>query len=498
MKEFVRYIIISLTAIFAVGMTSCYDDTFDFDGANEISLKVNATTCFSGVDARSILDETKPVAISNYCLLIFDKKATDGKLFFAKDLGSSLSSSVVTFPLTTDFYNGQAYYAVLFGNVTLSQLGLTEGTSTVSTLFTKMATVSTGDNKFTDASKFTWSAFKEISISSANLNFTLNPNMAKVKVTIRNNSANSERTQLLSVQVKNVANKVRYAQNALSDAGLFTVSDNKAAFSAGTVSNINYNSESINLAPGGSPISFTWYIPHNELNQKQSSGSRAERADANATYIEIKGVRGADFMDNLYKIYLGKNETNTSYDNFSNYHVSADTQYNLNIIINDDGLTYSGNNNVSDKGGATQALGVVKLPAGSNCYMIHPKGTATAGGTIYELPLDQINRYWRDVVGDANRTLSATTKWRPVHIWQDMDKQAICFCDENGNDITKYVSPEYTTDLFTGNKPIRFKIKNNDAYGNVIIGVLFDGVSGFLWSWHLWITDYNPDTIAVG
>lgn len=145
-KQYMKYLGICLCAMLAVGLTACFDDEFDIAGGGDLTLKVTATTSFSGEEARAILDESQSANISNYCLLVFDKKAADGNLIFAADLTSSdLSNTTYSIPNSSQF-------AMLLGNVTLSQLGLSVGSSTVSSLYSAMADVNAGDNNFNDAS----------------------------------------------------------------------------------------------------------------------------------------------------------------------------------------------------------------------------------------------------------------------------------------------------------------------------------------------------------
>lgn len=488
-RNMINKILGGLMLVLVLCFTACEDEQlFGRDG--NTTIRISATAKFSGAESRAVL-ATEYKATENNVFMLYkgtDENATLEVMESMTSLEGTIENVLIE--------GGATYTAVMIANVPKSELesqGVVVG-SKLEALYSATYAVNTTDNKPTDAAAFTWSGVV-CGITTANvrngLNFELNPNVAKVTVNITNNVVNNtqfpaNKVELVNVQVRNVANKVRFAQNALSKAGLFT-SANNGIDSDGDV--LDYEIEELNLAPRQSQT-FSWYVPCNMLEPVSNSGSRAQKAPNYATYMEIDGIRRLDYMDTAYKVYLGTSTgTGVDYESVGNYYVKADYQYTINATISDDGLNYTLSNNVSDKNDATEPQ-KVKFPAGSNCYMVHPKISSTQGGTIYEFPIDQINRYWKDIVGGGNqRTISETTKWKVYHLWQDIaGKQVIYFCDENGNDITK---EGYAEGI--GFEPIRFKLKDTSTYGNVLVGVKIDGVDDYVWSWHLWITDYNPD-----
>ena len=488
MKQYMKYIGICLCAVLAVGLTACADDEFDIAGSGDLTLKVTATTSFSGEEARAILDESQPVNISDYCLLVFDKKAADGNLIYASNLTSSdLSNTTYTIPNASKF-------AMLLGNVTLSQLELSVGSSKVSSLYSAMAKVNAGDNNFSDASRFTWSDCLDVSTTTNALAFNMKPNVAKVIVSVTNSSpttGTTESVQLLNLQVRNVMNKVRYAQNALNEAGLFATGQNKE----GGPSVIDYNREAVS----GTTASSVWYVPVNMCG----TGNRTSNIPAEATYIEVTGVRGVDHLSTAYRIYLGVKTESESYQNMTNFDVLPDKIYNVSLNISSDGLTFDVNTGVNSFDNPTTAANLVKLPSNANCHMINPNFSKTANGyPVYELPIDRIDECWglEGLIPDASMRIGDNDEWKAVFIWQDIPgEQVMYFCDEKGSNITKsHAFPDYAslTEYYAegkGHEPIRFKLVDTETYGNVLIGIRKNGVSDYLWSWHLWVTDYNPD-----
>ena len=488
-----------LMLVLVLCFTACEDEQlFGRDG--NTTIRISATAKFSGAESRAVL-ATEYKATENNVFMLYkgtDKNAT----LEVMEAMTSLKGTIENVRIE----GGATYTAIMIANVRKSEdlesQGVVVGSKLEALYSATYAVNSTDNNPNADGSTFkiTWSGIKE-GINSNNVKngiaFTLNPNVARLSVNVKNNASetsqfSADKINLVNIQVKNVAKKVRFAQNALQDAKLFTSADNGIA-SASDV--LDYEIEAIDLSNGES-ATYEWYVPCNMLEPAKNTGSRAEKAPAYATYIEIDGIRRLDFMDTAYKVYPGVKNSNEVYENIPNYYVKADYKYTVNVIIDDDGLKYDVVNS-SDKDNATAPEKVV-FPAGSNCFMVHPKISATANGTIYEVPIDQANRFWS--MKDATRVIGENDEWKAVFIWQDIPgEQVMYFCDEKGSNITKsHAFPDYAslTEYYAegkGHEPIRFKLVDTETYGNVLIGIRKNGVSDYLWSWHLWVTDYNPD-----
>ena len=487
-----------LMLVLVLCFTACENEQlFGRDG--NTTIRISATAKFSGAESRAVL-ATEYKATENNVFMLYkgtDKNAT----LEVMEAMTSLKGTIENVRIE----GGATYTAIMIANAPKSELesqGVVVGSKLKALYSATYAVNSTDNNPNADGSTFkiTWSGIKE-GINSNNVKngiaFTLNPNVARLSVNVKNNASetsqfSADKINLVNIQVKNVAKKVRFAQNALQDAKLFTSADNGIA-SASDV--LDYEIEAIDLSNGES-ATYEWYVPCNMLKPAKNTGSRAEKAPAYATYIEIDGIRRLDFMDTAYKVYPGVKNSNEVYENIPNYYVKADYKYTVNVIIDDDGLKYDVVNS-SDKDNATAPEKVV-FPAGSNCFMVHPKISATANGTIYEVPIDQANRFWS--MKDATRVIGENDEWEAVFIWQDIPgEQVMYFCDEKGSNITKshaFPDDASLTEYYAegkGHEPIRFKLVDTETYGNVLIGIRKNGVSDYLWSWHLWVTDYNPD-----
>lgn len=124
----------------------------------------------------------------------------------------------------------------------------------------------------------------------------------------------------------------------------------------------------------------------------------------------------------------------------------------------------------------------------ANCYILKP----TNRETIYKIPIkERINKFWKDLLG-YTEPIDGKSGWTAEVIWQDYNQQIITFCDASGED--EKTTREYTGEAFYV-KTIE-KLKGNDG-ANVLVGIRKSGEPTYLWSWHLWITCYDPDDPAT-
>ncbi|MFR9580648.1 MAG: hypothetical protein SNH80_08115, partial [Rikenellaceae bacterium] len=125
----------------------------------------------------------------------------------------------------------------------------------------------------------------------------------------------------------------------------------------------------------------------------------------------------------------------------------------------------------------------------SNCYMVDP----TDDYSIYIIPVgSRINTYWGDADYGSDSTLEIDTDWTTndtytiTPLWNDFDlanyDDQITFTKVAGTDDAYAMQVEFADDFsYEGNMVVAVK------KGDTIV-----------WSWHLWITDYNPYTQTNG
>jgi hypothetical protein len=197
-------------------------------------------------------------------------------------------------------------------------------------------------------------------------------------------------------------------------------------------------------------------------------------APGRATYVEIMAVTAGAIEDGggkplRYRFYPGANMTN-------DFNIVPNFHYTLPIIFHTAG---------AEQDSRVENLGQVQL-AESNSYIINP--LAGAVQTTYGVPVFRINKFWDSVDGAAANVLAADTEWEAEVIWQDKAGEGLInFCESSGTviDAGKYAG--------TGENNFYFSPKDQNAAGNVLIGVKKKGATEYLWSWHVWLTGYNPD-----
>lgn len=498
---------ILVATLFAGALQSCDDNYFRGEDGSKVT--ITATTAFSNTTSRAVYEddtyfENEDIEITNYCFLLFD---SDKKLIDAFDV--TPSDMPYSVELDRPLVGEKSYYAFLLGNVDEATLGAISVIDDLKSC-TFAITRTYNNPKEDEKDKFTWSGYLPFTQSTQSLDFVLNPNVAKITANITNNSSESV---IKSVRVKNVLSKVGYAQNALNeydDTSITNISTVEEDF-------IKYDIETLETPiEAGQTKTISWYVPQNiqgEGKRKPTDDALANESGldggdgkdgylpSNATYVEIDGVRPSDNVTASYRVYPGIKKGSESYADMTNFDIKADVIYNLDVTINNDGIETNIDNEYKPNDGST-ATAKIKLPENSNCYMIHPIGDRIADVTVYELPISRINQYWTTVAGedgtaDSHHALTADSKWQVEVIWQDINKRAIRFCDEYGNTLNDVAPGE-------GLNPFCFKLENISAapgsqtYGNVLVGIKklkSDGtpLDGYCWSWHLWITDYNPD-----
>lgn len=135
----------------------------------------------------------------------------------------------------------------------------------------------------------------------------------------------------------------------------------------------------------------------------------------------------------------------------------------------------------------------------SNCYILNPSENETM---VYYIPVRRIDEFWGDsdyVTNGTRNTLSSVgDKWEAVIFWHDFSGKSADAISKLK--VEKSVSPNTGKAAVKVTLPKEFYIPKND-YGydnhrdnhcNVGYVVRRTDTKEVLWSWHLWITDYNP------
>lgn len=318
----------------------------------------------------------------------------------------------------------------------------------------------------------------DITSTSAEISCSLYRNVARLDVSLLNGSSSD--IILNSVQLRSVSDHLFYFDQAYAANQVPSPTESQSGFG---------NLPIIQIASGGSGTThdFTFYLPRNLRGTNISLDEEGKNVDApnHATYLEVMATYADTRSPLRYRFYIGKNMVN-------DFNVVPNHHYSLSINFSNSGNQYT-DSRIED-------LGTIFL-AESNSYMIHP--LSIDAQALYAIPLSRINKFWKSDAGKENPdyldyTLDSSTQWEAEVIWQDCNRRVINFCSaegeyENGNTSYTGQGPGY---LYF--KPTRSAYDNPC---NVIIGVKRKGASasdGYMWSWHLWMTDYDPDEDVGG
>ncbi len=127
----------------------------------------------------------------------------------------------------------------------------------------------------------------------------------------------------------------------------------------------------------------------------------------------------------------------------------------------------------------------------SNCYILNPSENGTM---VYYIPVKRIDEFWGDpdyVANGTKNTLSSVDdKWEAVIFWHD-------FSNYKSADAISKLRVEKSVSPNTGKAAVKVTLPkefHDDPLNHCNVGYLVrkTDTKEVLWSWHLWITDYNP------
>lgn len=224
---------------------------------------------------------------------------------------------------------------------------------------------------------------------------------------------------------------------------------------------------------GSNTVSVSTYLPVNLRgisDMSVSELSKNQYAPYGATYLLVSGVYG-DGIPVYYRFYLGENLT----DDF-NIHPNNHYKFSFSIDVIGD----------SESDSRVENHGLVDFTSTryerANSYILNP----AVINRRFRIPIEKIFAFWgsdRYVYYEDDAYLSlrkGDRKWKAFVIQSDF-----AFSDSDFR-ITKSGG--------TAPDDVYFEVEvGPDVKGNVIVAVgPDDGSDNISWSWHLWITDYDP------
>lgn len=233
---------------------------------------------------------------------------------------------------------------------------------------------------------------------------------------------------------------------------------------------------------------FIWYMPTNEKGVTANGASQYKNLQAPSTAVCIKlyGEDSSDGAPVIYTIYPGANMTN-------DFNIRANHRYNITV-------------NITNPGDPAMDSRV-------DAYKIHDLKDRVANSYILNRPLeDGLERVYRIYPKQVNTYFGAggykesgvaainangqAQSWRVEVVWMPSEKMVTR--DETDGNITLVEKPNAKgeDDYF------EIRVPKTASQGNFLVGLYRDvnengkrdsNSEPYRWSWHFWVTDYNPD-----
>ena len=327
--------------------------------------------------------------------------------------------------------------------------------------------------------------------AGSHVDVTLKRNVAKVVITVTNSAPPSDELSLSHVQLLDVNSKQYYLAHV---APALTTGDPSLVFSdpynPAMPFRIDYSMEEFT----GPSQTFTYYVPANLRGETSSlyQYSKGNGAPAGATKFRIYGTYGAGNTPINYTYYLGE-------DLVRDFNLKPNYKYTYNITIASKGNAHS-DYRIED-------LKEEVFNTDANCYMLQTPAVS-GQSRMYSFPVRRAAVFWNtsdnanyqglyggsSMSGFESHILRNDTEWTAEILWSDFDMTDYTASDPaDPRYEDRFLQVSGGTGFLPGEHTqpyLRFKV-HHGMKGNVVVGMKVNGT--ILWSWHLWITDYDPD-----
>ena len=289
------------------------------------------------------------------------------------------------------------------------------------------------------------------------------------KLTVKLNNQRKSKMEVTGIQVCNVPNKMAYADQLYEEDKELTMADGASL--------IDMPMDEIQLIEK-TRKTLIYYLPRNcqgkdeyidqDKADDEQKNTASKRYTTSATYVKVFATDTETKAPYVYNFYIGENMQN-------DFNVKPNKHYTLPITIKDQGSV--DDSRIEDDEEAEGTMG-------ANCIMMD----LNAKDKVYTIyPHKRINKFWHEIQDDPTRTITTDYKWVAEVIWQDTPGDVIEFVRSRTDKVER-----------KGKRPLKIKLKRSISHPcNVLIGVRKKSgwtiKDGFLWSWHLWITPYNPN-----
>lgn len=420
-------------------------------GTNALPFQVNYTAPAKSIKLRSA------TTLSNVWVLQFDSTktagaASAGNCVAAQYIGTVTSETTIINP-TLISGTGQVVYVLANGP---ASGGINTGTYTLSTFKTADFSGTITD----DASvPYLGRAPGGVSITAIGISGISSVPLYRIaaKVSLTFKFAVTGYT-LSSVEMYNKPIFMYYVNG--SDVAVFPITP--------TVSDVNTSGVTANVVPG-TPTNgtYVWYTGENKRGVNAAITSVYNKDASNTpsgstycTYIRIKATKTGDPSTYYYyDLYVGSNNT-------TDFNVKRNWDYSINVVI-------GGNEIIQDLYDGVDGR-ISKIIPTANSYIVAPNSSITIPVNIRgngDLASAQIGNSFTSV---SIAPLSVGLFWQTS------------------------TSPSVISSIGSISNG-RVTINTGSTSGNAVIAAYTNAnnTGTILWSWHIWVTDYNPASSAI-
>ncbi|MFI3292806.1 MAG: DUF4906 domain-containing protein [Rikenellaceae bacterium] len=246
---------------------------------------------------------------------------------------------------------------------------------------------------------------------------------------------------------------------------------------------VNYENVSLGVADADGYQTVMFYVPVNMRGEVNNANDAMKNnyATASCTAIALLAENSSTKDSYIYTFYLGENLTD-------DFNIKPNTKYTYTLDFNtiSDPETDIRMTEISNFDYSLQTL------PRSNCYILNP---LTMFDRKFTIPIDRIDEFW----GNSNYcgTVTGNTlsdiedNWEAVILWHDYNGSFTYDASEDPNKIGDFdIVEDYANKNVKVTLPKEFSVAENHC--NVVYVVRKKDDKTILWTWHLWITDYNP------
>lgn len=336
---------------------------------------------------------------------------------------------------------------------------------------------------------------------------SLKRNCSKIVIKVKNTSTSSDKVTIGTVRLRDVNRKYYYVTNYTGFSDPWSSLNPYRFDLEEEVFPASYNDDATKEQ------TYTYYVPANLRGSVSGDTGQKNKnwyAPQGATRFCVYATHGASSQHIIFTYYLGANLT----DNFD---LEANHKYTYTIAINGSG------NQQSDA--RIEDTGEVVFGKEANCYMLNPPSQSGLSRD-FKIPVRRAAVFWNEkqsssdasrslgVYGAGNSepfyTLTDDSDWVMNIVWNEI-------LDQDGNPVPD--NNLLITSSGTGFSDVLFKVRvTSGMHGNAVVALKKKAVpvpdgkqisdpsntatyvsddkyfsnNDILWSWHLWVTDYNP------